>query len=113
MSTNDPRVRLPDEALMTLDTYRTRSPGMRSAAATWRSSDAARIIAALPAVELVLVTKDALNRAEAVVEVARALLIPELDAEDAPDEEGDNDLVTLRTALAAHDATEPTRGSDR
>jgi hypothetical protein len=44
--------------------------------------------------------------------VARALLIPELDAEDAPDEEGDNDLVTLRTALAAHDATEPTRGRD-
>lgn len=53
----DPRVPLLDEALMTLDTYRARSPKMSSATATWRSSDAVRIIAALPAVGLVLATR--------------------------------------------------------
>jgi len=104
MSTDDPRVPLLDEALMTLDTYRARSPRMRSATATWRSSDAARIIAALPAVGLALVTKGALDRAEAVVEAARAVLIPEPDADYLPDEELDDDLLTLRLPWLAQRA---------
>lgn len=105
MSTDDPRVPLLDEALMTLDTYRARSPRTRSATATWRSSDAARIIAALPAVGLVLVTKDALDRAEAVVEAARDYCGVPLDVLGHE---------RLKRALAAHDAKdEPTGGSDR
>jgi hypothetical protein len=104
MSTDDPRVRLLDEALMTLDTCRARSSRMSSATAAWRSIDAARIIAALPAVGLVLVTKDALDRADAVVEAARAVLTPERAADHLSD---------LSAALAAHDATERSGGSDR
>jgi hypothetical protein len=73
---------------------------MSSATAAWRSIDAACIAA----VGLVLVTKDALDRADAVVEAARAVLTPEPAADYLSD---------LRAALAAHDATERTGGSDR
>jgi len=105
---DDPHVPLLDEALMTLDTYRARSPRTSSAAATWRSSDAARIIAALPAIGLVLVTKDALAHIAAI-------------ADQLPVAPGDRERALaaishqLHDILAAYDArtAEPTGGSGR
>jgi hypothetical protein len=67
----DETTRLLDEALQTLDTYRGRPAKYRTAMASWRSSDAARIVAALPKVGLVLMTKDAFDRAVAGAAAAR------------------------------------------
>jgi hypothetical protein len=99
----DPRVPLLDEALKTLETYRARSPRTSSATATWRRSDAARIIAALPAVGLVLVTKEALDGAEAVVAAARKVLAQvDLDTTH-PTTATPSPEAVLRNALVAYD----------